>query len=106
VAGWPVPIQHRQRIAQSTQSGEKSQLRRLHRARTGSVIVEGVAELADLATRRKLLAKYGKKYDWDMSTMAEDILSMKEPVFAVRPRVVFAMWEKYFQTKSTRWTFE
>ena len=28
---------------------------------------------------------------------------MKEPVFAVRPLVVFAMWEKHFQSKSTRW---
>jgi hypothetical protein len=41
-----------------------------------------------------------------MSSMANDILSMKEPVFAVRPRVVFGLWEKYFQGKSTRWMFE
>ena len=41
-----------------------------------------------------------------MSTMKDDILSMKEPVYAVRPRVVFAMWEKHFQSKSTRWKFE
>jgi hypothetical protein len=38
--------------------------------------------------------------------MQEGILSMKEPVFAVRPRVVFALWEKYFQDRSTRWQFE
>jgi hypothetical protein len=38
--------------------------------------------------------------------MKDDILSMKEPVFAVRPKVVFALWEKHFQTKSTRWKFE
>jgi hypothetical protein len=30
---------------------------------------------------------------------------MKEPVFAVRPRVAFALWEKYFVGKSTRWKF-
>ncbi len=41
-----------------------------------------------------------------MSSMKDGILSMKEPVFAVRPRVVFALWEKYFQSKSTRWRFE
>ena len=71
-----------------------------------AVIVEGVAEIADVAARRKFLAAHGRKYDWDMSTMKNDILSMKEPVFAVRPRVVFGLWEKYFQQKSTRWIFE
>jgi len=71
-----------------------------------AVIVEGVAELADVDARRKFLSTYGRKYDWDMSSMKDDILSMKEPVFAVRPRVVFALWEKYFQSKSTRWQFE
>lgn len=71
-----------------------------------AIIVEGVAELADIPARRKFLAQYTRKYGWDMSAMKEDILSMKEPVFAVRPKVVFALWEKYFQTKSTRWKFE
>jgi hypothetical protein len=71
-----------------------------------AVIVEGIAEIADAAARRKFLAQYTRKYDWDMSGMKDDILSMEEPVFAVRPQVVFALWEKYFQTKSTRWKFE
>ena len=71
-----------------------------------AIIVEGVAEIADVAARRKMLPAYERKYKFDMSTMKDDILSMKEPVFAVRPRVVFAMWEKYFQSKSTRWKFE
>jgi hypothetical protein len=71
-----------------------------------AVIVEGIAEIADVAARRKLLPAYERKYKFDMSTMKDDILSMKEPVFAVRPRVVFAMWEKHFQSKSTRWKFE
>ncbi len=70
------------------------------------VIVEGVAEVADVAARKKFLPPYERKYKFDMSTMKDDILSMKEPVFAVRPRVVFAMWEKHFQSKSTRWKFE
>jgi hypothetical protein len=70
-----------------------------------AVIVEGTARVADVPTRRQLLAKYPGKYDWDMSSMAEDILSMKEAVFAVRPRVVFGLWEKKFMEKTTRWTF-
>ncbi|HEX3822549.1 MAG TPA: pyridoxamine 5'-phosphate oxidase family protein [Candidatus Sulfotelmatobacter sp.] len=71
-----------------------------------AIIVEGVAEIAELAARKKFLPLYERKYKFDMSSMKDDILSMKEPVFAVRPRVVFAMWEKHFQSKSTRWKFE
>jgi hypothetical protein len=70
-----------------------------------AVIVEGIAETADVADRRKFLATYTGKYNFDMSSMKDDILSMKEPVFAVRPTLVFALWEKHFQTKSTRWKF-
>jgi hypothetical protein len=71
-----------------------------------AVIVEGVAEVADVPTRRKLLPKYERKYKFDMGAMKDDILSMKEPVFAIRPRAVFALWEKHFVGKSTRWSFE
>jgi hypothetical protein len=71
-----------------------------------AVIVEGVAEIADVPARRKFIPAYEKKYKFDMSKMKDDILSMKEPVFAVRPRVVFGLWEKHFQSKSTRWKFE
>jgi hypothetical protein len=71
-----------------------------------AVIVEGIAEVADVPTRRKLLPKYEHKYKFDMGAMKDDILSMKEPVFAIRPRVVFALWEKHFVGKSTRWSFE
>ena len=71
-----------------------------------AVIVEGVAEIADVTAREKFLPPYERKYKFDMSSMKADILSMKEPVFAVRPRVVFAMWEKHFQSRSTRWQFE
>jgi hypothetical protein len=70
-----------------------------------AVIVEGAAEIADVAARSKMLPAYEKKYKFDMSTMKDDILAMKEPVFAVCPRVVFALPEKYFQSKSTRWKF-
>jgi len=71
-----------------------------------AVIVEGIAEIADVAARRKFLPVYERKYKFDMSTMKADILSMKEPVFAVRPKVVFALWEEHFQSRSTRWKFE
>ena len=70
-----------------------------------AVIVEGVVEIADVPARRKFLPVFEKKYMFDMKSMRDDILSMKEPVFAVRPRVVFALWEKHFQSKSTRWKF-
>jgi hypothetical protein len=71
-----------------------------------AVIVEGVAVIADVPARRRFLPKYERKYKFDMKGMEPDILSMKEPVFAVRPRVVFGLWEKEFVGKSTRWKFE
>ncbi len=71
-----------------------------------AVIVEGIAEIADVAARRKFLPTYQRKYKFDMKGMKQDILSMKEPVFAVRPRVVFGLWEKDFVGKSTRWSFQ
>jgi hypothetical protein len=71
-----------------------------------AVIVEGVAEIAGVETRRKMIPVYQRKYKWDLSDMKEDMLSMKEPVFAVRPKVIFGLWEKYFQSKSTRWKFD
>ena len=70
-----------------------------------AIIVEGIAEIADVASRKKFLPVYEKKYKFDMGGMKGDILSMKEPVFAVCPVIVFAMWEKHFQSKSTRWKF-
>ncbi len=70
-----------------------------------AVIVEGTAEIADVVARRRFLRAYEKKYDFEMKGMAQDILSMKEPVFSVRPQVVFGFWEKYYASKSTRWKF-
>lgn len=70
-----------------------------------AVIIEGVADIADLPARTKLIPAYQRKYKFDLSSMRDDILSMKEPIYAVRPKVVFAMWEKHFQSKATRWQF-
>src|SRR5579863_3434711 len=44
-----------------------------------AVVVEGVAEIADVDARRKLIPAYERKYDWDLSKMKDDMLSMKEP---------------------------
>ena len=71
-----------------------------------AVIVEGVAEIADVPARRKFLSAYERKYKFDMKGMKQEIFSMKEPVFAVRPRLAFGLWEKYFVEKSTRWKFQ
>jgi hypothetical protein len=71
-----------------------------------AVIIEGVAEIADVEARRKMIPAYERKYDWDLSGMKDDLLSMKEPVFSVRPKLAFGLWEKHFQQKSTRWQFE
>lgn len=70
-----------------------------------AIIVEGISETAGLDARKKFLAPYERKYKFDMSSMKDDILSMKEPVFAVRPKLAFGLWEKHFQAKSTRWKF-
>ena len=71
-----------------------------------AIIVEGEAEIAKVEARKKMLPAYERKYKFDMSSMKDDILSMKEPVFAVRPKTVFGLWEKHFQSKSTRWKFD
>ena len=70
-----------------------------------AVIVEGTAKLAGVPVRREFLKKYQPKYNFDMAGMEKDILSLKEPVFAVRPRVVFGLYEKKFVSSATRWKF-
>jgi hypothetical protein len=71
-----------------------------------AVIVEGSARaLADSAQVGRFISVYQRKYDWDMSAMKADLLSLKEPVFEVRPRVVFGLYEKNFMAKATRWIF-
>lgn len=71
-----------------------------------AVIVEGIAKkLRDVAQIRAFLSRYERKYKWDMSTMAGDMLALKEPVFLVRPRLAFGFWEKKFASTATRWKF-
>ena len=71
-----------------------------------AVILEGVVETErSVAKIREFLQIYEKKYKFDMSGMAEDMLSLKEPVFYLRPKVGFGLWEKKFSTSATRWLF-
>src|SRR5208282_3372759 len=42
-----------------------------------AVIVEGIAEIADVPARRKFLPAYERKYKFDMKAMKQDILSLR-----------------------------
>jgi Pyridoxamine 5'-phosphate oxidase len=71
-----------------------------------AVVVEGVAEkVCDVEQLKELLSLYQHKYDYDMSTMQEDILALREPFFAVRPSVAFGLDEKASLQNATRWRF-
>jgi hypothetical protein len=72
-----------------------------------AVIVEGIAEeVTDVDLRRAFLKRYERKYEFDMSGMEADILSLKEPIYAVRPIVAFGLDEKRSLNAATRWRFE
>jgi uncharacterized pyridoxamine 5'-phosphate oxidase family protein len=71
-----------------------------------AVIVEGTAEeVGDVELRRKFLRLYERKYDFDMSSFKEPILSLKEPIYVVRPKVIFGLDEKKSLNAATRWLF-
>jgi hypothetical protein len=71
-----------------------------------AVIVEGVAErMRDVPRIRKFLSIYGRKYKFDMSGMVDEMISLKEPIFVVRPHKVFGWAEKTFAKRATRWKF-
>ena len=65
-----------------------------------AVIVEGEARIVrSPAILRRVGTPYARKYKpWRLD-------SALGPVFAVRPKAVFAMWEKQFAGKATRWQF-
>jgi len=72
-----------------------------------AVIVEGVASVVpDVALRRWFLKEAERKYKFDMSSMTEDVLNLKEPIYAVRPSVVFGLDEKKSLNAATRWMFK
>jgi nitroimidazol reductase NimA-like FMN-containing flavoprotein (pyridoxamine 5'-phosphate oxidase superfamily) len=71
-----------------------------------AVVVEGAAEkLHDVAQIATLLQLYERKYDYDMSAMRQDILELREPIFALRPHTVFGLDEKAGMESVTRWRF-
>jgi nitroimidazol reductase NimA-like FMN-containing flavoprotein (pyridoxamine 5'-phosphate oxidase superfamily) len=71
-----------------------------------AVVVEGAAEkVCDVEQLKELLALYQRKYDGDMSAMQEDILALRELIFAVRPSVAFGPEEKAVLQNATRWRF-
>jgi len=71
-----------------------------------AVIVEGIAEeVGDVEVRRSFLRRYEKKYRWDMSSFEEPILSLKQPVYVVRPTVAFGLDENKSLNFATRWRF-
>jgi general stress protein 26 len=64
-----------------------------------AVVVEGLAGLvAGVKLRQQFIDAYAVKYDWDMT-------GFEEPVFVVRPLVVFGFAEGLEET-ATRWIFE
>jgi len=71
-----------------------------------AVVLEGTVETEKSRERiREFLKIYEKKYKFDMSGMAGDLLSLKEPVFRLRPKTGFGLAEKTFSKSATRWLF-
>jgi len=71
-----------------------------------AVVVEGAAErVCDVEQLKAFLDLYQRKYDYDMSAMRQDILALREPIFAVRPNVAFGLEEASVLQNATRWRF-
>ena len=71
-----------------------------------AVIMEGRAEeVPDVPLRRKFIKLYERKYKFDMSAFEKDIVSLKEPVYAVRPSAAFGLDERKTLRAATRWKF-
>ena len=64
-----------------------------------AVIVEGrVERVTNTALRKSVNRAYGRKYKMDME-------GFTEPMYVVRPRVAFGLWEAKFVNTATRWRF-
>jgi len=82
-------------VAMEFDSGRRPKKGRIKDA----IVLEGLADLVtDSKTRKKFSAIYEDKYAWDM----EDF---DEPVYRVRPQVVFGLTSEMTET-ATRWRFE
>ncbi len=68
-----------------------------------AVVIEGVAEeISDRAQLRPFYDGYTAKYGMDLEREG----FIDEPVYVVRPRVVFGIRERDFTGSATRWTFD
>ncbi|HXF13563.1 MAG TPA: pyridoxamine 5'-phosphate oxidase family protein [Terriglobales bacterium] len=71
-----------------------------------AVIVEGVVETErNVETIRKFVPLYERKYKFRLGEMGENLIALRDPLFCLRPLVVFGFWEKKFATSATRWIF-
>jgi uncharacterized pyridoxamine 5'-phosphate oxidase family protein len=72
-----------------------------------AVILEGIIETERNVERiRKFVPLYEKKYKWKLGEMGDKMIALKDPVFYLRPRVGFGLWEKKFGPTTTRWIFD
>src|SRR5690349_9043613 len=68
-----------------------------------AVILEGKVGIEkDVAVIREFIRRYEKKYKWKLGEMADGLLSLKDPVYFLQPRVGFGLWEKKFAPSATR----
>ena len=64
-----------------------------------AIILEGTARgILEKSLRTRFAAACKKKHDWDMS-------DTKEPIYEVRPRVIFGIAESA-EANPTRWRFD
>lgn len=71
-----------------------------------AVILEGVVETErDVRRIREFIRMYEKKYKWKLGKMADAMLALEDPVFFLRAKVGFGLWEKKFASTATRWLF-
>ena len=99
VAEPAVLLQHRSKVPKAQNLAAKPNCVICTEHADAAVIVEGTARLTrEPSLLKRLAGLYQKKYGWDMSNFAE-------PVYAVRPRVAFGLYEKKFMASATRWKF-
>jgi len=71
-----------------------------------AVVLEGVVRIErNVDTIREFVPLYEKKYKWKLGEMGKKMISLEDPVFYLRPRVGFGLWEKKFSSSATRWIF-
>jgi Pyridoxamine 5'-phosphate oxidase len=72
-----------------------------------AVILEGAVEAErQVETIRNFIPLYEKKYKWKLGEIGESLIALKDPLFYLRPKIAFGLWEKKFDTSATKWIFE